>query len=210
MFRCVYIYLYIYISNHIKVLRTCNNFSTCISAALNLFSVRIGVYVMSLYSIELAFIMNCICPCIVLFLLLFILNCMQSKEREGEWRWRGMYGGLLPPLQFRFCSSIVAKSRIQHVHTFCWANKFRLSCLTNFDGLATWWISTLHVCFDSLPIISRVQLNWARHRNTYNTYGIWLLKIVYIFIANNAAATGWREVSSCCALSRDRSTSCYL
>lgn len=48
------------------------------------------------------------------------------------------------------------------------------------------------------------------HTNTYNTYAIWLLKFVYIFIANNAAATGWREVSSCCALSRDRSTSCYL
>lgn len=111
--------------------------------------------------------------CIVFAFVYFKLYA-REREREGEWRWTGMYGGLLPPLQFRFCSSIVAKSRIQHVHTFCWANKFRLSCLTNFDGLATWWISTLHVCFDSLPIISRVQLNWARHtqiRITRMAYG---------------------------------------
>lgn len=117
MFRCVYIYLYIYISNHIRVLRTCNNFSTCISAALNLFSVRIGVYVMSLYSIELAFIMNCICPCIVLFLLLFILNCMRERERGGVevegHVWRSVAPIAVPFLLIHCCQ--VAHSTRAHV-----------------------------------------------------------------------------------------------
>lgn len=150
--------------------------------------VLVGVYVMSLCSIEL-------CAYNELFLLMFIKLYARQRDDGTDCRGAGIERSVAP-IVVPFCGSThththtqcraVAKPRIQHVHTFCWANKFRL-CFLLLNKLR-WpsklrWISTL--CMFALPLPQYITCPYS--------YG--LLKFVYIFyihifLANNAAATG--------------------
>lgn len=167
---------------------------------------------MYLYSMEHAFIMNCFCLCILLFLLLFIKLYARERERErGREVKRPVWGSVAPiavPFLLIHCCQVAHSTR---AHVLL-SKQISLELLNKFR-----WLSNLMAKhFACFALQTRCPLyhvsNWTEADTHTHTHSIciWLLKFVYIFLATNAAATGWREVSSCCALSRDRSMSFYL